>query len=195
MLSLLLSATAAASPPRRLTHDEITAAGEAAEKQLPPVDKVAITGCSKLVEPSANAPGRGADYLAIVTCYRNAGAIGIAITMWERASKHDPMNDRVNLPEDVAAYKQMILGITTAYESAGVFSKLAELLDHYARQYASGHDAIDAEKRAACLWFQLGDNRAQQAITFIQRGMRHQKLDPDHMCDGVKLIVIPASAP
>jgi hypothetical protein len=34
--------------------------------------------------------------------------------------------------------------------------------------------------KAHRLWFQLGDNRAQQAITSIQRLMRHRQLDPDH---------------
>jgi hypothetical protein len=190
VLLICAGSVASAAPPRALSHAELHTRMDDAVKHLPPTDPVAVKACEPLATKVADsAHHHASEYLAAVECFLKAGAIGAASTVWDRA-RTDPQ--MVATSPERAPFKQMASEMTTALESAGYYDKVADLLDMRAREYETGQEALDDETRAACLWFQLGDRRADTAATFVERASRHQR-DRDHMCDAVKLLTATAS--
>jgi hypothetical protein len=174
-LALCLGGTANAAPPRQLTHAEIVAVGEAAQAGLQ-VDRGAAEACQKLPTPVT-----AADYLALGHCYHQAGSLGAGITMLKRA---EATNARA--PE----VKQATLELADVYEQLGYYDKATETRERWVEKYGSKKEMIAVEQRATCIWLQLGDARAKAAQARVEAATS-TKVDLDHLCDTVALIVVP----
>ena len=164
-----------AHPNERLTKDQIRAAEKAAETSLPAVDKAAAKKCTALADDTVS------DLATKATCYRAAGALGLAIAMWKEVARRDQHS-----PEDMEARR----ALGPAYEAAGRFADAANAHDEYALRFAGEADAADHLIRAICTWRQLGlETDAERGFRFLTR--KKPKRDSATLCDTVRPIVVP----
>ena len=182
-----------------LSKDQIVAAEKAAQANLPPVDQSKLAECQKLrAQIKMDAP-TAPELFALGKCFRSAGSLGAAITIWERLSQRYPTVRYPTAPEREDAEQQL----GSAYEAAGLFDKAADAYDNYVYgEYGlrdgktSTHDLdvwvrgrLDLEIRAVCIWEQLGRNeKVTKRLAFLTR---HAQLDPAHLCDANRPIQPP----
>lgn len=193
--ALVMLPLVAPAQARKLTHDEIVRAAEAAEARLPPVDAVAFASC-RIRYASAfgvSQPGPGARTLAeVATCFRAAGALTMAMIFWEEVVR------RFRDTDDAREASRQ-LGLVN--ETAGRFEQAARWFYLYATapEDLSGMESARTAQdrraflvRAICLYRQLGkDEEADRELKRLQWSWRRTKVDAATLCDGVPPIEVP----
>ena len=181
---LATSAAALADPaPIKLTKAQREAAEKAVRARLPPVDKAQAAQCQKSVD-AYNANPSVTPLMSAAACYRTAGSLGAAISMWEHA-----LVAFRGTPEAKEALHQL----GPAYEAAAIWMKSAQRELEYAHQYPGEPDARDLEIRAVCTNEQLGyDDEVKKGLYELTKRWPKVTFDPDHLCDTIRPIPIVA---
>ncbi|HTJ43574.1 MAG TPA: hypothetical protein VL463_15825 [Kofleriaceae bacterium] len=182
-LVLATAARANAAPLQKLTRDEVIRAGNAAAASLPPVDKTASAACKSKFDAAMTHPDIDAPTLAAAAaCYRAAGALGAAITLWGQVLQRFP-----NTREAAGALHEL----GPAYELAGLYDNAADKDMDYANKYGGEPDALPRITRAICLWQQLGREDQLRRAYYSLKRWKKAPHDPATICDGIVPIVVP----
>src|SRR5260370_19545845 len=117
-----------------LTREEIAAAGKAARDRLPRVDQSKTQACvaQYLAAIERTATRTAATLAAAAACWRDAGAVGLAIRQWTVLLLEFP-----NAPESRDARR----ALATAYEASGTLIVAAERHREHARLYPGDPEA------------------------------------------------------
>lgn len=167
----------------RLTKDEVKAASDAAVAALPKIDPK-VTSCKSMPTGSTK------EQVAAGTCFRQAGALGVAILLWDKA----------RLDRSDAAALEAARQLGPAYEAAGKFERAAEAYDYLVGTYPStsispGLDAAthrEIQTRAMCIYRQLGmDKEAKRNQISLERFGRGKPIDAAAVCTALRPIRVP----
>jgi len=190
VVAVLLVLVATARADERLTKQQLQAAGDAAVAALPKVDSAKAQTCKALPITT------GAEIAAAAACYRDAGALGLAIAFWKRASKER------TTPADNAAAMGAALEIGPANEAAGLFSAAALAYEEVTGTWPvtalpphlDAKVARDLQTRAMCIYRQLGmDTEARRSQAALE-GYSHRKpIDAVAICTALRPIRPPGT--
>ncbi|MFT3699971.1 MAG: hypothetical protein QM831_42900 [Kofleriaceae bacterium] len=171
---LVVVANVEAAPPKQVPPADEKKIVEALQAALPPVDQARSKACQPFLDAYNKDPEHGdAEVVKAGTCFGEAGAIGLAIQMWNTVKKYQPRN--AEAPHQ--------LGVL--YERAAMFSEAAANDEAF---YAMGvtADSKAALARAACIDFQLGLTAA------AQKDVKALGANADTLCDAIHPIEMPA---
>jgi hypothetical protein len=176
---------AAAHADERPTKQEIQAASAAALAALPKADPAKSTQCKAL--PTTT----GKEVAAAAACFRQAGAVGIAITFWREASQ-----DR----SDDATAMDAALQLGPAYEAVGEFGRAALAYESVVGSWPvtkfgahlDGKVQRDLLVRAMCIHRQLAmDTEARANHAGLEGYTRAKPIDAAATCAALRPIRVP----
>ncbi len=184
VVGVLIASTALADPfPETLAQADLDSISDAIRKALPPVDGTKVKHCQAFYDAYNKAPAAPdavKHILDAAACFREAGALGVAITSWTTVVKYG----------SAAEKRVAIHELGPAYEAAAVFDRAATFDEQFATDDATDPDANDRLQRALCIRRQLGD--APNANRDADVWQRATKLDPNLACDGLRPIAMPS---
>lgn len=119
------------------------------------------------------APGSAESIDVAATCFWDAGAVGVAVRLWDLLCERFPES-----PQAPFAW----MSSARAYDGLDRHSDAAERYERFAVRYPKHESAKDALSRAACLVWSLGDVTATERMSYHLRRLYRIELDPRATC-------------